>query len=39
MRYINTTGYNPKALKIELQKKNVEIISLSTIQEKKIFLI
>ncbi|MFB9107516.1 hypothetical protein ACFFVK_02925 [Flavobacterium gyeonganense] len=38
MRYINTTGYNPKALKIELQKKNVEIISLSTIQEKKDFL-
>lgn len=38
MRYINTSGYNPKKLKIESQKKLVELNSFPTIIEKKAFL-
>jgi hypothetical protein len=38
MRYINTSGYNPKKLKIESQKKLVEISSKPTIEEKKAYL-
>lgn len=38
MRFINITGYNPKKLKIEAQKKLVEITSKPTIQEKKDYL-
>lgn len=38
MRYINTSGYNPKKLKIESQKKLVELNSCPTILEKKAFL-
>jgi hypothetical protein len=38
MRYINTSGYNPKKYKIESQKKLVEISSQPTIEEKKAYL-
>lgn len=38
MRYINTSGYNPKKLKIESQKKLVELNSFPTSIEKKAFL-
>jgi hypothetical protein len=38
MRYINTSGYNPKCWKTESQKKLKSLVACPTITEKKAFL-